>query len=809
MQDSLIGKQIGKYVITELLGKGGMGHIYKARHPALERDVAIKLLHILKANDPEVVDRFRREAQVVASLRHPGIVQVHDFDVDTSQDLLYMVMEFVQGENLAHRLTSIEAQGGKMPLDEALRLFHLITEAVAYAHQRGVIHCDLKPENVMLSISGRPILTDFGIAKFVHGERVTSSDAILGTPYYMSPEQGTGRWKIDNRTDIYALGIMLYELTTGILPFTGDTYMSIVFKHLTDEAAPPRTLNPDLPEAVEQIIQKAMAKDPDWRYASAQELLADLEAVKPPADLGSASEPGCIFICYNHQNQPDQSLASSLYATLTEQGHQVFVDPITRTDAAGLKQIERQIKASNLFIILLSKAALESEIIHSEINRAQVNYQVRHQPRILAVRLVNGGLPSNTLPASLEALPSIEWHNEADHPRLIEAIHGALAGQAPHQKITSQTGQKITTGIISEDGRFVTRDEIPLAPLPAYNPRSLMELAVPGGAVKLRDKLYLERAADAHLKEQMLAWGSTTTIRAPRQTGKTSLLMRGIHYAREQRRPVVFLDFQSFGTNQLTSPDLFLQEIARSICDELDLEEETVQEAWEGSRSPTKKLTRFMEQYVLSSFDEPIVLAMDEADGLLQTDFYKDFFGLLRSWHNRRASHEEWEKLNMVLVISTEPYLLIDDIHQSPFNVGLHLNLTDFDAVQVAELNRRHNSPVAEAHVPELIALLNGHPFLTRLALYKMVTETIAWTDLRQHAPTDNGPFGDHLRHQYWTIYDKPDLKNALREVILNQCCPDELSLLRLLRSGLIKGSGESYTCRCDLYKLYFEDKLL
>lgn len=809
MQDNLIGKQIGKYVITELLGKGGMGHIYQARHPTLERDVAIKLLHILKANDPEVVDRFRREAQVVASLRHPGIVQVYDFDVDTSHDLLYMVMEFVQGENLAHRLTSIEAQGGQMPLEEALRLFRLITEAVAYAHEHGVIHCDLKPENVMLSISGRPILTDFGIAKFVHGERVTSSDAILGTPYYMSPEQGTGRWKIDHRTDIYALGVMLYELTTGKLPFTGDTYMSIVFKHIGEEAVPPRTLNPDLPEKVEQIIQKAMAKDPEWRYASAQEFLADLEAVPLNTNSRFISEPSCLFICYNHQHQPDQGLAGYLYERLTERGHQVFVDPITRTDADGLKQVERQIKACNLFIILLSKAALESEIVQTEINQAQINYQVRHQPHMLAVRLVNGGLPPNTLPASLEALPSVDWHNEADHPHIVEAVQSMLAGQPPHRKINSQTGLKVTTGVISEDGRFVTRDGVPLAPLPAFNPRSVIQLAVPGGAVKLRDKLYIERAADAHLKEQMGGWGTTTTIRAPRQTGKTSLLMRGIHYAREQRRPVVFLDFQSFGSNQLTSPDLFLQEVARSICDELDLDEEAVEEAWEGSRSSTKKLTRFMEQHVLPNFDEPIALAMDEADGLLQTDFYKDFFGLLRSWHNRRASHEEWEKLNMVLVISTEPYLLIDDIHQSPFNVGLHLDLTDFDAAQVSELNRRHNAPLDDTEVAELIALLNGHPFLTRLALYKMVTENVPWSILRQQSPTDGGPFGDHLRHQYWTIYDKPDLKNALREVILNQCCPDELSLLRLLRSGLIKGSGESYTCRCDLYKLYFEDKLL
>jgi hypothetical protein len=284
--------------------------------------------------------------------------------------------------------------------------------------------------------------------------------------------------------------------------------------------------------------------------------------------------------------------------------------------------------------------------------------------------------------------------------------------------------------------------------------------------------------------------------------------MRGIHYARAQGINVVFLDFQSFGSEQFTSLDLFLQEFAQSICDELDLDEDIIEQAWQGSRSPTKKLTRFMEKYVLPAFDEPVVLAMDEADSLLQTDFYKDFFGLLRSWHNRRASREAWEKLNLVLVISTEPYLLIDDIHQSPFNVGLYLGLEDFDQTQVYDLNARHGSPVDDYDLPEVMALLNGHPFLTRLALYKLVTEDLLWAELKQNAPADYGPFGDHLRHQYWIIHDKPELKNAMRDIILTQCCPDEKSLFRLLQAGLIKGSGDMFTCRCDLYKLYFQDKL-
>jgi serine/threonine protein kinase len=140
-----------------------MGQIYRTYHPSLERDVAIKLIHIYKANDPEIVYRFRREAKMVAALRHPGIIQIYDFDADLKYDIFYMVMEFVRGESLAHRLNSIEAQGGQMSLEEALRIFRLITEAVAYAHDRGVIHRDLKPENVMLTTQGQPILTDLAL----------------------------------------------------------------------------------------------------------------------------------------------------------------------------------------------------------------------------------------------------------------------------------------------------------------------------------------------------------------------------------------------------------------------------------------------------------------------------------------------------------------------------------------------------------------------------------------------------------------------------------------------------------------------
>jgi hypothetical protein len=250
----------------------------------------------------------------------------------------------------------------------------------------------------------------------------------------------------------------------------------------------------------------------------------------------------------------------------------------------------------------------------------------------------------------------------------------------------------------------------------------------------------------------------------------------------------------------------FLIEFTGAVCDELDL---VIEPTTMTQVDTPRKLLRFVERQILPAFDKPVVLAMDESDCLLQTGFYRDFFGMLRSWHNRRATRAAWQRLNIVLVISTEPYLLIDDVRQSPFNVGLDLSLDDFDEAQVRDLNARHGSPVGDGDIPHLLSLLGGHPFLTRRALYVMVTEQMDWIELTRDAAADHGPFGDHLRHQYWSLRDKPLLKRSLQEIVSTGCCADEMTLYRLLRAGLIKGSGNRYTCRCDLYRTYFEDKLL
>jgi len=259
------GSSIGRYHIQEQLGEGGMATVYKAFDTRLERDVAIKVIRT-GAFPPDVLDRilkrFDREAKSLARLNHPNIVGIIDYG--EQDDTPYLVMPFYPAGTLKQSL------GKPMPPVEAARLLAPVARALAYAHQQGILHRDVKPSNILITGSGEPVLTDFGIAKLLEndsGATLTGTGVGVGTPEYMAPEQGMGR-EIDGRADVYALGVVLYELITGRKPYTADTPMAVIFKHLTDPLPRPRETVPNLPNQVEEVIFKALAKKPEDRYQS-------------------------------------------------------------------------------------------------------------------------------------------------------------------------------------------------------------------------------------------------------------------------------------------------------------------------------------------------------------------------------------------------------------------------------------------------------------------------------------------------------------------------------------------------------------
>jgi len=273
----LAGKTLGKYRLVEQLGRGGMAEVYKAYQPGLDRYVAVKVMHSFLSEDKDFLARFQREAKLVASMRHPNIVQVHDFDVESG--LSYMVMEFIDGETLKGRLQDLEEKNQWISIDEAVRISLLVGSALKYAHRLGMVHRDVKPANVMIDKQGNVILTDFGIAKIFSGggaTQLTATGAMVGTPSYMAPEQGMGQ-PGDERSDIYSLGVMLYQLVTGRLPYEADTPLAVVLKHINESLPMPRQANPEVSEPVERVILKAMAKNPDDRYQHVGDMLNDLK----------------------------------------------------------------------------------------------------------------------------------------------------------------------------------------------------------------------------------------------------------------------------------------------------------------------------------------------------------------------------------------------------------------------------------------------------------------------------------------------------------------------------------------------------
>ncbi|MDE3103044.1 MAG: serine/threonine protein kinase [Chloroflexota bacterium] len=283
----LPGTTVGRYQILEPLGQGGMATVYKAFQPSLQREVALKVLRPGYAQDAEFRERFEREAIAIAKLRHPHIVQVFDFEVAPSGEYV-LAMEFLEGGTLKDRLATLLAQGRWLEPTESVRIVGEVAEALSYAHEKGIVHRDVKPSNVMLTHKDWAVVTDFGIARILGATAHTQTGVGIGTPEYMAPEQGQGA-SVDRRADIYSLGAMAYELLIGRVPYSADTPLAVVVAHIKDPLPLPSKVNPTIGPGVERALLKALAKDREQRFVSASAFAETLAA-----GLASDSKGGTL-----------------------------------------------------------------------------------------------------------------------------------------------------------------------------------------------------------------------------------------------------------------------------------------------------------------------------------------------------------------------------------------------------------------------------------------------------------------------------------------------------------------------------------
>jgi serine/threonine protein kinase len=792
--DSILGKTVSHYRVLQKLGGGGMGVVYQAQDMRLGRGVALKFLPEDKSATQNVLERFLQEARAASCLSHPNVCTVHD--VGEFDGRPFIVMELLEGQTLKHRL-----QGLALPTDEILELAIQGAEALEYAHSQGVIHRDIKPANLFVTQRRQLKVLDFGLAKFTAVPRplaevvgmsatlshttshLTGPGEFVGTVAYMSPEQARGM-QLDPRTDLFSFGVVLYEMATRTRPFQGDT-SAVIFEAILNRApVSPVRLNPHLPVELEDVINRALAKDRGQRYQSAAEIAADLRriashgssttmAVRLPAPQPAVS--GEIVLLYKRNAHPDEEILGVAEKGLRERGYQVFIDRHLVVGMEWAREIEQHISRAGAVVVLLSAASVQSEMLAYEIQIAREAAQRRDgKPLILPVRVKFDDPLPESLAGILDGIQWARWNGPEDDGALLAELSASL-GQAAR---------------------------------PALRP---VKLEAVGGAVPLDSSFYVVRPTDEEFCSAITRNDSIVLVKGARQMGKTSLMARGLQEARKAGCKVVLTDFQKLNTAHLQSVEKFFLALAEAIADQLDLNVEP--DICNPRRGPSMNFERFLRREVLKTLSSRLVWGMDEVDRLFTCSFGSEVFGLFRSWHNERSLDPTgpWQNLTLAIAYATEAHLFITDMNQSPFNVGTRLTLSDFTLEQVSELNNRYGAPLKDPReLMQFYELIDGQPYLTRRGLHELASRNLSFSEFEAQAARDEGPFGDHLRRILVSLAQDQTLCDAMKGVLAGRPPSNPELFYRLRSSGVV--TGESVRLmhpRCRLYEIYLMRHLL
>ena len=516
--------------------------------------------------------------------------------------------------------------------------------------------------------------------------------------------------------------------------------------------------------------------------------IADFEAQFPPDEVLSISAK--IAIARSH---PNNTLVQQLQQALTAAGHEVFlVNKNSSKDNSYLKLCD-------YLLLLISAESAASEMMLEQVQLAkELHNSNPHKPAILPISL------------------------ELNTPFSFDILHYLAGIQLWHWRCTGDLSNLIAEiAIVIKEGRTSLNPDHELAvnfsqitntkqstiqPLPAAAPE------LPGGQVDLASRFYVDRPPiESRCYETIAQPGALIRIKAPRQMGKTSLMARILHHAEQQGSRTVALSFQLANKRVFANSDTFLQWFCASVGQELGMLEQ-LPKCWEladliGSNQCCKA---YFEQYLLSESSPPLTLGLDESDRLFESpEIADDFFGLLRALHEEAKRRDIWKKFRLIVVHSTEVYIPLD-VNKSPFNVGLPIELPEFNVAQVQDLAKRHGLNWSEAEVAELMSLVGGNPYLVRLGMYHISRQDVTLDRLVQESATESGIYSDHLRRHLWNLEKYAELMEAMREVA-SVSGPVRLKSelgFKLNSMGLVKLDGNNCIPRCRLYGEYFRDRL-
>ncbi len=851
----MLGRTLGgRYQVQETLGGGSFGQTYLAAdiHRPERPQCVVKHLKPTR-RDPDFLPKarslFEREAVMLEQLgSHDQIPRLLAYFEE--QQEFYLVQEFIPG----HLLRTELPLGCRWSEDQVVQLLNDILSILAFINEFNVIHRDIKPENIIRrQQDGRLILIDFGAVKQLRKEMSSDPHQALpvggtiaiGTPGYMAPEQAQGRPRANS--DLYALGMIGIEALIGKNPtqFAQTAQGEIDWQEQV-------SVSSELADLLQQMVRYHF----QYRYQTAQEVLQDLQGksssgwfkkmgqilrspvqnpwasnsaptgrshqttpqvarpvdfsalpltVQPSAaDLESETQPAPkvtasqVFISVlNHD--PELQVAKQLFEAIKTAGYQPFMS----TQSLELKEswaqhIDQALKASDFYIVFLSRASAHSELMLQEVRAVKALHQSRpdQRPQIIPIRVdlpMDGSL-NYELRGYLHRLQQRIWRSSTDTPDLIQDILTTLDGS----KSIAQTSAANGSGSFLTVPPLKQRSDAP--PLPVAEPE------LPEGQVNLASAFYIERPPiESRCAETIVQPGALIRIKAPRQMGKTSLMARILHQASSQGLNTVSLNLQLADGQIFTDLDRLLRWLCASVSRKLRLPNR-IAETWDDIFGSKYNCTAYFEEYLLPEIDGPLTLALDEVDRVFEyPDIASDFFGLLRAWHEEAKNQAIWQKLRLVVVHATEVYIPLNT-NQSPFNVGLPIDLPEFTADQISQLADLHHLDWDLSHINQLHQLIGGHPYLTRLALYHVAKQDMSLPDLLETAPTEAGLFRDHLRGHWWNLQQHSQLAQAFIAVVTSkQVVELEPSVLFKLHSlGLIRLVGNGAQPRCDLYRQYF-----